>query len=100
MPPHHLTLWRGEVFEKIVEKFDLELLGLHKEPLSRYHRDAYAETLLLSTGIKKRIDISLKYSLIKRLCWPLKQIIKLGIKLDYINPEGQTIVAVFRKKKV
>ena len=41
MPPHHVTRWKSETFERLITIFPLKLLKISYEPLALYHVDWY-----------------------------------------------------------
>jgi len=46
MPPHHVTAWSAKTFSHLAQMFNLELLGIHEEPLRYVHYRSYLSNYL------------------------------------------------------
>ncbi|PPD37078.1 MAG: hypothetical protein CTY18_01835 [Methylomonas sp.] len=100
MPPHHVTHWAIDTFEKIAEINNLKILSIEYEPVALYHR-SWAKKSILENKFRKimrmetsLLDMSFKSNLISRAAHLLGII--LPIRLD--NILGHTVVIVYEKK--
>ena len=91
MPPHHMGLWREQVFRKLPNYFPLEFVTSHKEILQPHHYRYYYQIhfgdRFLSLGFIGKVFNKLVYLLIAKW-W-------ITYKAPHIT--GHTIVAVFKK---
>jgi 2-polyprenyl-3-methyl-5-hydroxy-6-metoxy-1,4-benzoquinol methylase len=107
LPPHHTILWNKKQLEFIPEIFDFELIKFSKERIHEVHIDSakfstkYWLFSILRSEKVKLIDLSSNYyskvDKIKRM---------KGSKMDRLieflfknkNSDGQSMIAVYRKK--
>lgn len=91
MPPHHMGLWKEDVFKTLPQYFPIEFVAAHTEHLQpnhyRTHYQIYFGKYFIPFGIVGKIINKVTYSIVGRFI-----IAKRAPKLP-----GHTIVAVFKK---
>lgn len=44
LPPHHLTRWTRDVFDRLADAYGIDVVGAEAEPVAPYHREWYRTT--------------------------------------------------------
>lgn len=83
LPPHHMGKWNEKSLSSLVDIYDLELVEILTESLSKIHYDGYLNSFSNSRYINKLLRLVFKYTLM-----PLLSRFILG----------HTIIAVYRVK--
>jgi len=97
MPPHHLTRYSDKTLESIAKLFDLELVSIKHDSISREQLYINAYNSLQHKLLKyKLLDLSLKRTLIRNLCKIICKIFRITNKKIC---KGTTVVAFYRKKQ-
>lgn len=101
MPPHHLTRWTTGVMQKIAVRHSVSLERIVLEPVARYHKEWYRDTLTVRTVSKilglrwNRIELGTRYRIVLGLCRRLSRMIPSSL-WKYSYP-GHTLYVSFRK---
>lgn len=92
MPPHHAGLWNQQSLVSLSRFFKLELVGVHTEPLQRYH---YLYFYHVRYG--RRIEEFLGHAgrIVNKL---LSRLYYLRLVLIPSRAKGHTVLAEFKKK--
>jgi 2-polyprenyl-3-methyl-5-hydroxy-6-metoxy-1,4-benzoquinol methylase len=102
LPPHHMSRWSNNTFEKLAEVMNIKLEKLHHLPLQEMHYHDYAFNLSYramrnATGLKyKSIDYSLHSRFNHAVSLVLSKILKNGFYKENL-PKGHTIIGIFTK---
>jgi 2-polyprenyl-3-methyl-5-hydroxy-6-metoxy-1,4-benzoquinol methylase len=87
LPPHHMLLWNADSLAYVAKLYDLEIVEIVNQPVSRLHRGLiykiYLQNFLGDNLLLKLVQIGTRF-IVKRL--PL------------FNNQGLTAIAIYRKK--
>jgi SAM-dependent methyltransferase len=103
LPPHHISRWKDDVFQKMADLFHLELVAVKHQPSEPIHYFQYfyatshiAIRKLLGLPIK-RVDLTFVSKLIKLPSFLISKLLLRVVNADTM-PYGHTVTAVFRKR--
>lgn len=104
MPPHHISWWKDKTFHWIASAYDMALLSLKHEPLSKIHYKRYAHNKVV-TRINRRfnrpfhlVDRSFKHKIIELFALPVSLVVYIGLIFNILPlPVGHTVTAVYKK---
>lgn len=105
MPPHHMSRWSDESLKNIGKVFNLEVVQIDHENLSKLHHFLYSTTQweeLLRKGFGKKtneivFDTSIKNFVFNKFAKLLGLVFPIGIKKNK-PPYGHSVTIVLKKK--
>lgn len=97
LPPHHLTRWPDETFRFMATDFNLELEEIYHERVQAIHEEVYFSTLVQGWFLAPRpVDRRPVRRVIAGIAWRLARLLSTRVA-SWTNPNGHTVLAVFRK---
>jgi len=90
MPPHHMGLWTEKSLTNLASLFNLQIKQFHREPLQKYHRDNYANSLI-NKFLKSETIIK------KTIRWFMKIIVKIIYQFVGRKIIGHTLLFEYKK---
>lgn len=102
LPPHHASRWSDSTLRYLSGLFNLEVVTIYHEKLSRVHYRWYARVLVENTVRNffrrkfREVDLSIAQKLIKFVGLALSPFVFLG-KIAKIKPTGHSVVVVYKK---
>jgi 2-polyprenyl-3-methyl-5-hydroxy-6-metoxy-1,4-benzoquinol methylase len=97
MPPHHVTRWSDDCLRNLENIFDIKLINITHEKISKIHRSYFVTTLIQNLILKPHlVDLSIKRKLLSKISSILGKLIASRLKEEML-PNGHTVMAVYRK---
>ena len=90
MPPHHMGRWKESSLRNLSDLFQIDLVGIHIEPLQEIHIDWYINTQINNWIKSKFLKKAIHYLTLKLLISRIIKSIRQRIT-------GHTIMAVYQK---
>lgn len=96
MPPHHISRWRDSVFRYLETQFQLRLIDLHHEKISRKHLRWYYNLKIQNLFLESKL---LDDRILRKFIGLFSSIFSYLILGFRIKPKsvGHTVIAVFQK---
>ena len=98
-PPHHMTHWGAESFTNLAKIFNLDLIDLHEEGVSKNHR-IWAKKTIIYNYINKIFGVKhglLDLSKFAKINSFISSILARFLPINIDKTVGHTLVGVFRK---
>lgn len=97
MPPHHVTRWSDDCLRNLENIFDIKLINITHEKISKIHRSYFVTTLIQNLILKPHlVDLSIKRKLLSKFSSIPGKLIASRLKEEML-PNGHTVMAVYRK---
>jgi SAM-dependent methyltransferase len=101
-PPHHITRWYNKAFENFEKVFDVELVSVNNEPVSKKLQKNYTINTLTNSIYKffSKKDIIMsntsRFRIVRKLV--KKWIEVFNVRLNIEDKKGEAVIVILKKK--